>query len=216
MFPQTVGPKWVRKVMPWIETFWHSKRRYPLDDELIAKFGFTPQQLLQMHSSKFYQNALDARGITRVQSDLSEQQVAAISLITNFSDRRSSEVKMSAIGVTPEQLNGWYQNPAFQTELAARADSVLENSYPEVQAQLIRQIKAGSFPALKFYYEVTGRAQSPETINVKMAMMRMIEIIQRHVQDPAVLQAIANEMRGVVGPVAGSTTVPGNEVVSIE
>lgn len=206
VFPATVGPKWVKKVLPWVESFWHEKKRYPRDEELVQKFGFTDVQLLQMHNSKFYANCLRDRGIIRdPEADLSEKQVAAISLITNFSDTRPTNVKMVSIGVTNEQLNGWYQNPIFQRELASRADSILDNIFPEAQAQLARQIKGGNFNALKFYYEITGRAQSPETVNVKLAMMKLIEIVQKYVQDPEVLAKIALEMRG---------TLPGQSVVS--
>lgn len=196
VWPDKVGPKFVNKVLPWVETFWHSHKRYPRDEELIHKFGFTQTQLLQLHASKFYSNCLTLRGIQRdPESDLSPEQVAAITLVTNFSDTRPTNVKMASIGVTEEQLNGWYANPIFQRELASRADSILDNIFPEAQAQLARQIKKGSFPALKFYYEITGRAQSPETTNVKLAMMRLIEIVQKHVKDPETLAAIANEMR---------------------
>lgn len=197
VFPATVGPKWCKKVLPWVELFWHQKKRYPLDEELVQKFGFTKTQLLQMHNSKYYDRCLKDRGITREDRDLSERQVAAISVITNFSDQRPTSVKLVSIGVSEEELNGWYSNPIFQRELAARADSILDNIFPEAQAQLARQIKAGSFPALKFYYEITGRAQSPETVNVKMAMMRLIEIVQKHVQDPDILRAIASDMQGI-------------------
>lgn len=196
-WPQTVGPKWVNKVLPWVETFWHSHKRYPRDEELIAKFGFTKVQLMQMHEAKYYKLCLESRGITREVNNLSARQVAAITLITNFSDTRPTEIKMASIGVTTEELNGWYANPTFQRELASRADSILDNVYPEAQAQLARQVKKGNFPALKFYYEITGRAQSPETVNVKMAMMRLVEVIQKHVQDPEVLAKIAMEMRGI-------------------
>ena len=198
VFPAKVGPKFVNKIMPWVETFWHTHKRYPRDEELVHKFGFTETQLLQLHNSKFYKNCLEMRGIVREpKADLTAEQVAAITLITNFSDTRPVDVKMASIGVKPEQLNGWYQHPEFQRELASRADSMTDNIFPEAQAQLARQIKAGNFPALKFYYEITGRAQSPETMNVKLAMMRLIEIVQKHVRDPEVLSAIATEMREV-------------------
>jgi hypothetical protein len=206
-WPSQVGPKWVKKVLPWVETFWHDKKRYPRDEELIQKFGFTKNQLLQMHTSKFYKNCLKDRGISLSENaDLSERQVAAISLITNFSDTRSTQLKMVSIGVTEEELNGWYANPVFQRELASRADSILDNIFPEAQAQLARQIKGGNFNALKFYYEITGRAQSPESVNVKLAMMRLIEIVQKHVRDPQVLTAIAEDMRGIM-PVAPEPSV---------
>lgn len=212
VWPEKVGPKFVNKILPWVETFWHSHKRYPRDEELVHKFGFSETQLLQLHHSKFYKKCLEMRGISRdPESDLSAAQVAAITLVTNFSDTRPTHVKMASIGVTEEQLNGWYADPTFQREMASRADSILDNIFPEAQAQLARQIKKGNFPALKFYYEITGRAQSPETANVKLAMMRLIEIVQKHVKDPEVLSAIASEMRSTAQP----SVAPTNEVVPL-
>lgn len=199
--PATIGPQFSKKVMPWVEVFWHNKKRYPLDSEFVQKFPAI--NLTALQHSKFWNQQLKARGIQRnPEANLSELQVAAISLITNFSDTRPTNAKLISIGVTPEQLDGWYCNPEFQRELAIRADSILDNIYPEAQAQLARQIKRGNFPALKFYYEITGRATSPESVNVKLAMSRLIEAVQKHVKDPLVLQMIANEINGVAAPVA--------------
>lgn len=197
-FPKTtIGPQFTKRVMPWIETFWHNKKRYPTDGELAAQFGWTAQEIEFIHFSKFYNDSLERRGITREENYLTEKQVAAISLISNFSDTRTSAVKMASIGVSTEEINGWYANPTFQRELAARADAILDNVFPEAQAQLARQIKNGHFPALKFYYEITGRAASPEQLNLRAAMVRIIEAVQKHVKDPAVIQAIANEVQGL-------------------
>jgi hypothetical protein len=126
---------------------------------------------------------------------LDVRQVAAISLITNFSDRRSIPAKCAALNITEEELNGWYADPLFKAELAERTDAVMSNSFPEVQASLIRQIQKGNFPAIKFYYEITGRAQTPEQINLKVAILKLQEAVQKHVKDPEVLSAIANELR---------------------
>lgn len=197
-FPATIGPKFVKPILPWVETYWHSKKRYPTDGEIAAKFGLSTEQIWMLHQSKFYENCLKSRGISREQGDLTPEQVAAITLITNFSDTRPTSVKMASIGVTEEELNGWYSNSTFQRELAARADDILENVFPEAQAQLARQIKKGNFPALKFYYEITGRAQSPEVVNIKAAMTRLVEAVQKHVKDPQIIQAIGLEMQGIL------------------
>ena len=203
-FPKTVGPKFVKKVLPWVELYWHKNKRYPTFSEFAQKFGLTTEQLRMLHNSKYYKHCLRDRGISLPNEELTPKQVAAITVITNFSDTRPTNAKLASIGVTEEELNGWYANPQFKTELAARAEDILENVFPEAQAQLARQIKKGNFPALKFYYEITGRAQSPEVINVKMAMTRIVEAVQRHVKDPEILAAIARDMQNIpeISPVA--------------
>lgn len=203
-FPKTIGPQFVKRIMPWVEDFWHSHKRYPTDLELSAKFGFDEQQLLQLRHSKFYNNALKNRGISQNSTEFTSKQIAAMTLITNFMDPRPPQAKLASIGVTVEQYNGWKSDTKFMEALRARADDLLGNVYPEAQAQLAKKVASGDFQSLKFYYEITGRAQSPESINLKMAVVKIVEAIQKHVKDPAILQAIANDVQGnsLISPVA--------------
>lgn len=206
-FPQgKIGPNFTKKILPWIETFWANHKRYPSDAELVAEFGFTQPELMRLRNSKFYNECLKNRGIRQNEQFLSERQVAAITLITNFADQRPVDAKLANIGVTPEMYQGWMHDPAFKRELQSRADEVLDNVYPEAQTALAKQVRNGNVPALKFYYEITGRASSPEAINLKMTMARMIEAVQKHVKDPAVLQAIAGELTGTL-PVGADPSV---------
>lgn len=202
-----LGPNFVRKVLPWVEIYWHQHKRYPSDTELSAQFGFEPDDLTRLKLSKYYNLCLKERGISQNESFFNEMQVAAISLITNFHDTRPVAAKLAGIGVTTEMYNGWMQNPAFKQELTNRASEILDNIQPEAQVQLATQIKKGSFQALKFYFEMTGQANSPEAINLKLTVARLIEAVQKHVKDPAVLQAIAAEIQGVA-PVAEVPTTP--------
>jgi hypothetical protein len=190
-----LGPNFVRKILPWVETYWHQYKRYPSDTELAAEFGFNADDLLRLHVSKYYLNCLRERGISHEPGFFTPEQVAAISLISNVYDTRPPAAKLAAIGVSAEQYNGWMQDPKFKEELQRRSEDILGNIFPEAQAALAKQVMNGSIPALKFYYEITGRAQSPETVNIKMLMVKVIEAIQKHVKDPAVLAAIASEIQ---------------------
>jgi len=197
-FPKTIGPQFTNKIIPWIETYYHSKNSYPLDSELRQQFGFNSQELLVLHNSKFYLQCLDRRGISRPgTSGLDARQLAAIAIITNFSDVRNSNYRLEEAGITPEELQGWYSSKEFTNELSRRAEGAFANFAPSATTQLGRQIERGNLNAIKFYYEITGRASSPEAVNVKRAMQVLIEAVQKHVKDPEVLAAIASEVQAV-------------------
>jgi hypothetical protein len=197
-FPKQVGPQFVNKAMPWFESFWHRYGRYPQPDEIMGHFKFTLEQVELLNLSPYWEKCCEERGIRLPsQNSLSATQVAAISLLTNFSDRRPIPAKMAAIGVTSEQLDGWYKDKEFQQELAIRAESVLEVAHPEVQASLIRQVQKGNFQAIKFYYEITGRNTSPEAIQLKQTLQLVIEAVQKHVKDPETLTAIGKEIESL-------------------
>ena len=202
------GPKFVRKAMPWFEQFWHENSRYPAPEEIMARFGCTLQQVNLLNRHKFWLQSLSVRGIalptlsdTGIQ-ELTDKQIAAITMLTNFNDLEPMDQKMAAIGVTTEELNGWYQNPYFKRALQNRADTVLDNVSSTATVELARGIQKGDFRFIKFYYEITGQAQSPEAVNVKQAMQILVEAVQKHVKDPELLKKIGDEvnaMRAVRG-----------------
>lgn len=197
-WPKQIGPKFVNRVMPWVERFYHERHRHPEKSELIQKFGFTPEQAETLLTNKFYHGCLKRRGIMLPHVDpnlLTDRQIAAIAILTNFNDTRHPLAKLVDLGVTEDELNGWYANPAFNEERRRRADTILDNVAPDATAELARAIKRGNFQAIKFYYEITGQAQSPEAVNVKQAMQILIEAVQKHVKDPEVLKAIGEEVQ---------------------
>jgi hypothetical protein len=216
--PDKVNLKMVNLVVAFVEEFWHAQKRFPSDSELLTKFNFGgvvaadaggPEELellQKLKLTKQFRLACKSRGITYNPFDpaggsdfsvLEPEQIAAISILTNFADTRPQNLKLSAIGVTPEQIQGWMVNPRFNRELASRADEQLNNIYPEAVTSLNRRVKNGNVAAIKFYFELTGRAVTPEVINLKLAMQHLIEAVQKHVRDPDVLAAIASDFRQV-------------------
>lgn len=202
-FPKgPIGPQLTNKVLPWFETFWHTHKRFPQTSEIRTHFGFSENEVLLLLSSKFFLRCLSARGISPTvtqmgQGQLDSRQLAAIAIITNFSDLRPATFRLEEAGITTEELQGWYSNKTFNEVLAARSEATFANFAPSATAQLGRQIERGNLNAIKFYYEITGRANSPEAINVKRAMQVLIEAVQKHVKDPEVLEAIAREVQAV-------------------
>lgn len=190
-----IGPNFTRKILPWIENYWHNYGRYPSDVDLMEHFCLSRLDLDRIHASKFYLACLQERGITHKPGFFTELQQAALTLISNVHDTRPNNIKLAAIGVTPEMYNGWMKDPEFFKELQRRVEDILDHIFPDAQAALAKQVKNGNMQALKFYYEITGRASSPETVNIKLMMVRVIEAVQKHVKDPAVLAAIASEIQ---------------------
>ncbi len=201
-FPKSgnVGPQFVKRIMPWFESFWHEHHRYPEHSEIMQKFGFSMEQVDKLNTHKFWLKALDARGITRPGRNdlyLNDRQIAAVAILTNFSDTRPVASKLANAGISMEELNGWYKNPKFNEELSRRAEDVLQVSQPMAKAELARQVARGHFPALKFYMEITGQVQTQEQINLRQSVQILVEAVQKHVTDPATLRAISEEVESL-------------------
>lgn len=192
--------KFVNLMMPWVENFWVQRKRYPSTDEMVVEFGISREEVLFINTQPMWLKCLDRRGIRRpniAEDFLSSKQQAAIALITNYHDARHKDLKLASIGCSHEEYNGWMNDPAFKNAINARSDEVLNNVGVDANIALAQLIQAKDFRATKFYFEITGKAASPEAINVKQTMQILIEAVQKHVRDPAVLQAIAEEVNNV-------------------
>lgn len=193
------GPKFVRYAMPWFETYWHAHSRYPSNEEIMDRFGCTLTQVQELNRHRFWLDSLDRRGIQRpgTGAELSDKQIAAIALITNFNILEPLPIKLASIGVTEQELDGWYKNPVFKQALTNRADSVLDNVSVDADVELARAIKRGDFRAIKFYFEITGKAQSQEAVDVRRTMQILVEAVQKHVKDQDTLDAIGREVHAI-------------------
>lgn len=192
--------KFANLLLPWVEQYWSGKKRYPDTSAMMEHFGLTRDEVLLINTNRMWLACLDRRGIRRpdvAEDFLSPKQMAAIALITNYHDTRHKDVKLASIGVDLEEYNGWMNDSAFKNALSARSDDVLNHVGVDANIALAQLIQAKDFRATKFYFEITGKASSPEAINVKQSMQILIEAVQKHVRDPEILQAIANEVNQV-------------------
>lgn len=202
-FPKdSIGPKFVNKYMSWVETYWHDHKRYPEVEDFVTRFGWTADNIETLNKSKFWLKSLDRRGIARPgreKDQLSDRQVAAVAILMNWSDTRPPMAKLAEIGVTEEELHGWQSDPLFQQYLRRRGESALDNAAPVAQTNLLKKVSSGNLQAIKFYYEVTGQTNTQEVMNLKHLVQVILETVQKHVQDPEVLQSIASEIQAVRG-----------------
>lgn len=196
-----VGVKFVTNVVSWIESYYHRFKVFPNDALLMTQFGIDRERLDALQRSKLYKDALYERGIEK-RKRLSVEQQACISVMTNFADQRSTDVKLASIGVTPEMYQGWLAHRDFQLELTARADEILPNLNADAMASFAKQVQKGNMTAIKLYFEMTGKAQSQEQVNIRMMLTKTLEAIQSHVKDPAILLALTKDLLGESATVA--------------
>jgi hypothetical protein len=196
-----IGPQFVNRYMHKFEQYWLANGKYPDEVWIITEFGFSLLQVQALNASKFWTKSLERRGIrppSYKKSSLSPEQVAAIAVITNYADRRPVQARLTAMGITEEILHGWQADPEFKAELTARAQDTFENVAPVANIRLAQAVDRGNLNAIKFYFEITGKAETPETINIKRAMQTIVEAMQKHCT-PDQLQLIQQEVQGVLG-----------------
>lgn len=198
-FPKEISANFVKKFMPWFEEFWHSKKRYPSSADIATKFGWSIDQITLLNNSTYWRICCRRRGIADpvAPNELTDRQIAAIAVMTNFTDRRPIEARLTEIGVRHEELQGWMSNGLFKQRLEERSADVFDNLAPVAKVSFARSVEKGDFRAIKFFYEITGQANSPEAVNARRLVQTLIEAVQKHVKDPEILEAIAREVQSV-------------------
>lgn len=188
------------KVINWIEEWWLRKSSFPPVDRLSKEFeGFDLNDAL---SNETFLAALNNRGIKLPQAkkNLSNEQLAAIALMSNFRDGRSPTAKLRSIGVSWTRWQGWMRDKYFKEYLQDVCAVNFNDSLDIVQSGILRAAEKGNIDAAKFFLEVTGRytSQSAEVANLKLVLSRILEVIQIHIKDPNVLRSIAGDFDRVL------------------
>lgn len=184
-----------RDLINFVEHYWYQNQTYP---STAAMHRWSVEQSISFDICR--QLELDVtpylykRGITpsKANSRLTDAQLAAANLILNFTDKRSKAKKLSSLGITTTQWDGWLRQKTFKEYLANRTGEVLDNNHDVAHLGLLSAVEKGQTQALELYYKITGlyREDSPQA-NVNLLMTLLIEVIQREVNDPDVLRRIA-------------------------
>lgn len=186
-----------REFNAFIEHYWNQLNKPPSMDRMRAEYPKIPEAQLKA-SLKVALIKLEAKGYNVLaKTYLSPEQMAVVNSLLNLADKRSNSKKLEACGVSPATFANWKKDPIFLNYWRERAESLLGNSIGDVHIALIEAATAGDVGAIKLFYEITGRhvPGQQQAINVQATLVRAIEAIQKHVTDPAVLLAIANEIQ---------------------
>lgn len=187
-----------RKLVDFYELQWHLRHHVPTVAEVATQLGLTHTEINYFLTRKPVIKALDSRGIPwkqHSQSDLTSTQVAAAVTIMNFADVRTNEAKLDQLGILPAQYYAWLNDPQFKNLVDNLADQNLQNIRPAAIGEFTKKINAGDWNAVKFWLETTGALQDKEQPQSEQLLKMIVEIIQRHVKDPTIIVAIAQDIK---------------------
>ncbi len=163
---------------------------------------FTVDRVTKCFNNDIFQQALKARGIDTTgwkensRENLTPLQLmAANSLLNNF-DKRSMREKLQACNVTTQQLNVWMRDPVFAGFLRRRAEEQFKTADFAAYNGLVKAVDSGDVRALQLFFEMRGiyNPKMQVEVNVNVVVNQIVEIVQRHVTDPNILLAIADDI----------------------
>ena len=187
-----------RELVNYVEQVYLLQGSMPEVSELSLALLIPELQVAAMLGKNEIKEALTKRGITAVGASpgmrLSERQLACANLMLDFTDGRSEKRKLDDIEVTTQEYQAWLRNPVFKNYMQNRAESLLGDHLHTAHTALLDSVRTGDVPALKLYYEMTGRwsGKTVGEMNIQFFMAKVLEVIQRHVE-PEQMRAIAAE-----------------------
>lgn len=202
-------------IISYAEQYWRENGFFPGFPEIIAETGFTSSEVEDILFDPLTKKHLEIRGIDwnidRPKSEssaserrsgrtkrLSDIQIAVVSTILNPADKRSVSAKLESLGVPAGTYAGWKKSKPFMDYMTSQGEALFGEYMPDMHQALLKTATSGDVRAIKFAYEVSGRYrpnQGDDLVNVKMLIIQLIEVIQRHVTDPLTLQKIAQDIK---------------------
>lgn len=179
------------------EWYFNSMKELPSLERLRSEFPNCTDENLK-EKTDVATEKMEKKGYDLKKSDyLTPKQLAVANSILNLADRRSNRKKLEDFGVSSAQFGNWKKSAKFNAYLRERSEESLGNAVSDVHMALIDSASSGDVSAMKLFYEITGRhtSGSQQITNVKTMLIQVIEAVQRHVKDPAVLQAIAADIQ---------------------
>lgn len=199
----------------YVDQYWRENECFPSDSEIRDGTGVSEKELPSFLADELVLKNLEVRGIDPFKdrpdsvtgkpadrrkgnlSRLSDIQLATVSVLLNPADRRSRTEKLSDLGVTPTQFSGWKKNRIFANYMKKQSNALLSEWMPEIKHSMVNAALAGDYRTQKLILEMTGEytgVQAQSNVNFQALIMRLVEVVQKHVTDPVALSNIAKEI----------------------
>ncbi len=190
-----------RQIMGFCESEWFLKGSRPTPETLCSKFQMTPKSLNDFLSRVEVKKSLESRGIPPMEyRDLTPEQIRVINEILNSSDTRSERKKLADANISAAKWDGWKKDPKVREYISKRAEDILSGAIPDAHLALVDRVRTGDLGAIKFYYEMTGRYTGQNaSLDPRVLLTKVFDIIAKHVQNPIILQAIATDFQLLAG-----------------
>jgi hypothetical protein len=192
-----------------LEQFWYEHGSLPSKDYCNEILGeYDTNSLWKCFSRADFRDALLSRGVSLRGTDfassglaakgrvLTEMQLAVANTMLDLRDNRSAKKKLQDLGISTQQYEGWLRDPAYQQYITQRAENALGDNQHEAHLALVGRVRSGDVSAIKYFNEITGRyvPNRVSNLDISVVLMRVVESVQKHVTDPAIQEAIAQDL----------------------
>jgi hypothetical protein len=185
---------------------------WPTDKSELWRAGIRPSitAIQQYQTTPEFRTGMAGRGIEvdiHV-SELTQDQLACISVLTDYTDRRGITAKLRSLGINSAKYRGWLRQKPFNDAIRQLAGRGLDEAIPMAEVALSERAANGDINAVKFLMEVTGRHNpaQQQAIDAQELIAIMVDVAQEVMsKEPEMLNAFitgvkfrAQKIKGVV------------------
>lgn len=191
------------ELVNYLEQYYYLHGTIPTYETVQEKGDFPCSEKFWRDSFAFkpFREALVLRGISEklLNSEsntiLTPLQFLLVNTLLDTNDKRAERVVLKDLGIKSSLYEAWKRDPAFSSYFRQRTEVMLGDGIGEANRALIENVRSGDLGAIKYIHALTGRfnEKSNDAINVESVMIRILEIIQRHVTDKSTLLAISRD-----------------------
>lgn len=192
------------EILAYIEQVFWTEGKLPSDDLIVSATGIPADYVRKCWKSAPFRDQLFYRGIqltpeSEIAVKLTPEQLKVANALLNIVDRRSLREKLKALEVSPQQYSAWRRQPAFAEYLRVRAEELFRGADADAYKGLVDLVQDGDLGAIKLFMEMR-KIYNPKVevnININHFMLKIVEVITKHVTDEATLNAIAIDIEAI-------------------
>jgi len=225
--PKGVSQDQLRRVLAAAEIAYKTKpagQLLPSIDDVARLAGTHKNVVAKVVTSAEGKEALLKRGIRwttniNLAGILTPEQIFAISIITDPTNRRTFGDKLKQAGISHTQYKAWLKNPTFASKVSEIGESLLNDNISTVHARLVQRADQGDINAIKLFYEVSGRhdPSQKQMLDIVKIVGLILEVITRYVNDVEVLKKVSTDIDTILngGVPRGLQDPPANYISPI-
>lgn len=199
--PKGVGAETYRSVVAGVSAAYSMKRRVPTMAEIEAHCNNKPKTIARVISTPEFKALMKVRGFPMEEGPkLSPEQVFAVSIITDPTNKKPLAAKLKQAGITYPQYRAWLKQEHFREYVTKLTEDMITEHIGDVHTRLTEKATNGDIQAIKLYYEITGRhdPQRQQMVDLQGVIGLLLEIITRYVTDTNALRAITADVELVM------------------
>ena len=188
--PEGQDPEMFRHIVAGIDLVYRRTGAVPSIDQLLEEWGgFSEKAVKAAYAAPELAKALEIRGISlSPKAGLSQEQLYALAILQDFTDRRSTKAKLEQVGISLSKYRAWMRDPSFARAMSEQAEQNLGDATQMALNKLVANAESGDQRAIEKILEITGRynPQQQEIQNARTVVLTMMEVIQEELGDDKV------------------------------